>query len=173
MDIYPVNVMESVRLHARLLGFRVHFILSGLTDQYPPLGRSVFGCLRSTARAEYLKLVRENLLRKIAREGAVVILRRGWDKLSSAALEAAWSIYEADESVTRARESGRQSARGRRTAGSVSTNRKTHVLNRYQGLAVAAMASVVTPEKPYVSLSKIISHASECEDSITPHSSAS
>jgi hypothetical protein len=32
MDIYPVHVMESVRLHARLLGFRVHFIPSGLTD---------------------------------------------------------------------------------------------------------------------------------------------
>jgi hypothetical protein len=168
MDIYPVHVMESVRLQARLLGFRVHFIPSGLTDQYQPLDRSVFGCLKSTARAEYLKLVREEPLRKIAREDAVIILRRSWDKLSSAALEEAWSIYEADESVARAPEPGRRSASGRRAAGSTSSSQPIRVLNRYQGLAVAAMGSAGTQEKPYVSLSKIMTHASEFEDRIAP-----
>jgi hypothetical protein len=49
MDIYPAYITESVRLQARLLGFNVHFIPSGLADKYRPLDRSIFGCMKSTA----------------------------------------------------------------------------------------------------------------------------
>jgi hypothetical protein len=50
MDIYPAHITESVRLQARLLGFNVYVMPSGLTDKYRPLDRSLFGCMKSTAR---------------------------------------------------------------------------------------------------------------------------
>jgi hypothetical protein len=49
MDVHPAHLMSSVRLQATLLGFPVHFIPCGLTDQYQPLDRSLFGCIKSTA----------------------------------------------------------------------------------------------------------------------------
>jgi hypothetical protein len=55
-DIYPVHIAKSVRLQARLLGFNIHFIPYGMTDKYQTLDRSIFGCMKSTARAEDLKL---------------------------------------------------------------------------------------------------------------------
>jgi hypothetical protein len=42
MDIYPAHITESMRLQARLLGFNVHFIPSGLTNKYQQLDRSIF-----------------------------------------------------------------------------------------------------------------------------------
>jgi hypothetical protein len=50
MDIYPAHITQSVRLQGRLLGFNVHFIRSRLTDTYQPLNRSIFICMKSTAR---------------------------------------------------------------------------------------------------------------------------
>jgi hypothetical protein len=59
MGVYLVQVMASVRLQAQLLGFHIPFIPSGVTDQYQPLDRSIFSCIKSTARVEYLKLRRD------------------------------------------------------------------------------------------------------------------
>jgi hypothetical protein len=74
MNIYPVHIAESVRLQAQLLGFDVHFIPSGMTDKYQPLDRSIFGCMKSTIRAEDLKLARDSPERRITKDHAVQIL---------------------------------------------------------------------------------------------------
>jgi hypothetical protein len=52
LDISPVHVMASVQMHAQLLGFNVHFIASGWTDDYQLLDRSVLGAIKSTGRAD-------------------------------------------------------------------------------------------------------------------------
>jgi hypothetical protein len=65
MDIYQVDTAELVRRQARFLGFNVHFIPSGMTGKYQPLYCSIFGCMKSTARVEYLKLVRDVDINKI------------------------------------------------------------------------------------------------------------
>jgi hypothetical protein len=71
MDIYPIHITESVRLTARIPGFDVHFIPFGMTDWSQPLDYSIFGCMKSTAGAEYLKLVRDSPERRITKEHAV------------------------------------------------------------------------------------------------------
>jgi hypothetical protein len=75
MDIYPVHIAESVRLQARLLGFDVHFIPSGMTNKYQALDCSIFGCMKSTARPEYLKLICDSPERRITKEHAIQILQ--------------------------------------------------------------------------------------------------
>jgi hypothetical protein len=49
MDIYTVHIMQSVRAHAALRGFKVHFIPSGVTDRRQPLDRAIFGSMKATA----------------------------------------------------------------------------------------------------------------------------
>jgi hypothetical protein len=139
MDVYPVHATESVRVQARVLGFNVHFVPAGLTDQYQPLDRSVFGCVKSTARAEYLKLMRGDPVRKIARADAIAILRTAWERLSSVALEAAWSISEEAEPMPIARGPGRKARTGARGAGPVKAGGRSPILNRHQGLGSDAV----------------------------------
>jgi hypothetical protein len=166
MDIYPVHVMDSVRVQAKVLGFNVYFIPSGFTDQYQPLDRSVFGSVKSTARAEYLKLVRGDALRKITREDAMAILRKAWETLSTASLETARSIYEEVEPSPIARKPRMKASKGARWAGSVIARNRMPILNRYQGLGIAAVSLLATAEKPYVSCAKIVKHASGFEASL-------
>jgi hypothetical protein len=164
MDIYPVHVMEPVRLQARLLGFNVHFIPSGQTDKYQPLDRSVFGCLKSTARAEYLKLVRDDPSRRITKEVAVQMLQRAWDELSVIALEAAWAIYQEGNQNARRRADDR-SAQGpsrRRKAASIG-EKKRQVFSRYEGAVIAALLALATEEKPFVAMRRIVAFAHDVE----------
>jgi hypothetical protein len=101
LDISPIHVMTSVRMHAQLLGFNVHFIASGLTDHYRLLDRSVFGAIKSTGRADDLRLMRAAPSRKITKKDAGRILGIAWRKRSCAALEASWSVYDAIRSSQR------------------------------------------------------------------------
>jgi hypothetical protein len=63
-----------------------------MTGKYQSFYHSIFGCMKSTARAEYLKLVRDSPERRIPKEYAVQILQTAWDTLSVTTLGSAWSI---------------------------------------------------------------------------------
>jgi hypothetical protein len=164
MDIYPVHVTEPVRLQARLLGFTVHFIPSGQTDKYQPLDRSVFGCLKSTARLEYLKLVRDSPARRITKEDAVQMLQRAWNKLSVFALEAAWEIYQEGDQNARRRAGGRSSQGPSRRRRAASTGQKRHqVFSRYEAAVITSLLSLATEEKPFVAMRRIVAFAHDID----------
>jgi hypothetical protein len=168
MDVYPVHATESVRVQAKVLGFNVHFVPAGLTDQYQPLDRSVFGCVKSTARAEYLKLMRGDPARKITRADAIAILRTAWERLSGPALEAAWSIYEEAEPMLIARGPGRRARTVARGAGPVRAGGRRPILNRHQGLGIDAVRLLATSDKPCVPFAKIVKHGWDFEASLKP-----
>jgi hypothetical protein len=63
-----------------------------LTDKYQPLDRYIFGRVKSRARADYLKHVRESPVHGITKNDAVQMLSIAWDILSVTALESTWSI---------------------------------------------------------------------------------
>jgi hypothetical protein len=92
MDIYPVHIVESVRLQAPLLEFDINFIPSGMTDKSQTLDRCIFGCRKYIARAEYLKLVRDSPECRITKEPTVQLLQTACDRLSVATFESAWAI---------------------------------------------------------------------------------
>jgi hypothetical protein len=50
IDIYPIYIQEAAKQLAAELGIILHFIPAGLTDQFQPLDRRVFGCLKSSVR---------------------------------------------------------------------------------------------------------------------------
>jgi hypothetical protein len=97
MDIYPVHLIPSVKRRALLLGFQVHFIPAGLTDQYQPLDRAVFGCLKATARSLYSRSVHDAPGGSITRRKAVEIFQESWQQLSGGVLEAASAAFEEKE----------------------------------------------------------------------------
>jgi hypothetical protein len=158
MDIYPVHIDESVRLQARLLGFDVHFIPSGMTDNYRPLDCFIFGCMKFTARAEDLELARDSPERRITKEHAVQILQTPWDRLSVTTLTSQWSIYQDQEhqtDIARTRDSGQK--------GEVANTIKHRVFTRYEGIAIAAVLAFATEENPFVAMRKITQYTRDFE----------
>jgi hypothetical protein len=147
MDIYPVHIMDSVRMQAKVFGLNLHVIPSGLTDQYQPLDRSVFGSITSTARAEYLKLVRGNALRKMTRADAITILRKAWETLSTATLEAAWCIYEEAEPIPIAREPRTKASTQHSHESLMDVNDRPN-LRRKRSLTHGAMSPASNPGPP-------------------------
>jgi hypothetical protein len=151
MDIYPVHIADSVRLQVQLLKFEVYFIPCGMTDKSQPLDHSIFSCMKSTARAEYLKLVRDSPECRITKEHAVQILQTACDRLSVATLESARTIYQDQEHwtrITRTRDSGQR--------GKVASTTKHCEFTRYEGIAIAAVLAFATEEKSFVTMRKII-----------------
>jgi hypothetical protein len=156
LDISPVHVMASVRMHAQLLGFNVHFIASGWTDHYQPLDRSVLGANKSTGRADDLRLMRAAPSRKISKEDAVRISRTSWCKRSCAALEAAWSVNDGDQVVTALSEAEERHSSKRRPKSPIISRSKASECSRHRGFALAAIAALSRVERPRVSLAIIV-----------------
>jgi hypothetical protein len=93
LDCYLAHMTRTVRSTAARLKIRLHFIPIGRTDKLQPLDRRIFGCLKATARAEYRRFSMAHPCEKIRTPDAGTMLRRSWDHLSLAAMEAAWMIY--------------------------------------------------------------------------------
>jgi hypothetical protein len=156
LDISPVHVLASVRMHAQLLGFNVHFIASGSTDHDRPLDRSVLGAIKSTGRADDLRLMRAALSRKISKEDAVRIVRISWRKRSCAALEAVWRVNDGDQVVTPSSEAEERHSSKRRPKSPIISRSKVSVFSRHRGFALAVIAALSRVERPHVSLAIIV-----------------
>jgi hypothetical protein len=144
MDIYRVHVMPAVKRRAHLLGFKVHFIPAGRTDQLQPLDRTVFGCLKATARSLYCRFVHDAPGAKVTPEDAVEIFQRSWETLSGGALEAAWAIYEEQEPP-------KVPLQRRRRLGGVH-NDVRRSLSLYEAIAIEGILCHMTETKPYVGM---------------------
>jgi hypothetical protein len=165
MEIYPAHITESMRLQARILGFNVHFIPSGLTDKYQPFDRSIFGCMKSTARGECLKFFQGSPGRKITKEDAVKMLRAARDKLSVTVLESAWKVYEEDERSDGAPLQAPRAPRNShpRSGRNSRSTTKQRVFTRYEGIAIAAVMGLTTKEKLFVGMRRIVQYARDYE----------
>jgi hypothetical protein len=93
LDIYPVHVQATARALAESLNITLHFIPSGMTDQYQPLDRRVFGCLKSSARKCFMRRAFQERTRRVEKKDAVRILIQCWKGILEETIRSSWSIY--------------------------------------------------------------------------------
>jgi hypothetical protein len=93
LDIYPVHVQEIARKHADSLNIQLHFIPAGPTDQYQPLDRRIFGCLKASARGRFMRRAQEERGRRVDKQEAVQCLIHCWENLSQDTVRCAWGIH--------------------------------------------------------------------------------
>jgi hypothetical protein len=83
--------------YASELGIRLLFIPPGLTDEFQPLDRFVFGVMKANCRRMYrVHTAAEGVMTKQTAAGFLV---RAWEAVSSQVLDDAWSIYEESDMV--------------------------------------------------------------------------
>jgi hypothetical protein len=81
------------RLYPRDLGMTLHFIPAGMTDQFQPLDRRAFACLKSSARGYFMRTPRLAKAARIQKRQAIEILFKSWNRLSESVIGEAWSVY--------------------------------------------------------------------------------
>jgi hypothetical protein len=97
IDIYVAHIQEQAKHLAAELGIILHFIPAGLTDQFQPLDRRVFGRLKSSVRSWFMRRPRDQRREKATKPEAVEVLIKCWTQLSESVVEEAWSVYSRDE----------------------------------------------------------------------------
>jgi hypothetical protein len=94
LDCYSVHRAEAMRTHAAELGIHFLFIPPGLTDEFQPLDRFVFGAMKATCRRLYALHCRSNPSCAMDRKIAAAFLIRAWEGVSTQVLEEAWAVYD-------------------------------------------------------------------------------
>jgi hypothetical protein len=95
LDCYSAHRTDAVRATADLLNIRLHFIPPGMTDEFQPLDRRVFGILKSYGKMLFLRRLTTCVGRR-TKQNAVQDLMAAWEHLLPTAIEAAWDIYESE-----------------------------------------------------------------------------
>jgi hypothetical protein len=94
LDCYSVHRAERIRAHAGELGINFLFVPPGLTDEFQPLDRFVFGALKATSRRLYALHCRSDPFCSMDKKTAAGFLIRAWEGISTQVLEEAWAIYD-------------------------------------------------------------------------------
>lgn len=97
LDMYASHRMDDVIAAANHMNIEFHFIPPGLTDEFQPLDRRVFGCLKAAGKTAFRHLYRRNPEQKFSTRCAVECLVKAWDHLSSEVIDEAWGIYTTNE----------------------------------------------------------------------------
>ena len=97
LDCYSVHRTDEIRQLAKTLGIELIFIPPGLTDEYQPLDRAVFGVMKQHFRQLWRKQYSQNPSEPFTRAKAVQLLVPAWERVSPSVLENAWTIYEDPE----------------------------------------------------------------------------
>ena len=92
-DMYSSHRDAEVRELASRLNIEVYFIPPGLTDEFQPLDRRVFGCLKAGGKAAFRVLYRKDPGQKFTTQSAVSCLVKAWTHLSDKVISDAWDIY--------------------------------------------------------------------------------
>jgi hypothetical protein len=100
-NICPVHTQGQAKALARDLGITLRFIPARITDQYQPLDRQVFGCLKSSARSRFMKMPGSERSGRIDRRQAIEVLIKWRNQLSESVVQEAWLVYETEEDVDR------------------------------------------------------------------------
>jgi hypothetical protein len=99
LDVYPVHVQQHAKELMRDLGIALRFIPAGMTDQYQPLDRRVFGRLKSSEGSSLMRMPRCGRSGRIKKHEAVEQLIKCWDRLAESVVEEAWSVYATGQDV--------------------------------------------------------------------------
>lgn len=94
LDCYSVHRSDDIRKLAESLSIELLFIPPGLTDEYQPLDRAVFGVMKQHFRHLWRKQYVQNPEERFTRAKAVELLVPAWERVSPQVLEDAWTIYD-------------------------------------------------------------------------------
>jgi hypothetical protein len=76
------------------MGIVLQFIPPGLTDEFQPLDRLVFGALKATAKHLFQQAYWQDPRHVFNRQSASQHMIQAWNRLQSHVIEEAWDIYE-------------------------------------------------------------------------------
>lgn len=93
LDTYTANVGEQIKNLAETLNIKLYYIPPGLTDEFQPLDRRVFGCLKATARSLFRKDYNYSRLTKFTKKVSVSYLIYAWEHLTADVILESWDIY--------------------------------------------------------------------------------
>ena len=94
LDCYTVHKTDEIRDLAHALDIELIYIPPGLTDEYQPLDRAVFGVMKQHFRYLWRKQYEADPSQRFSRAKAVQLLIPAWERVSPEVLEDAWTVYE-------------------------------------------------------------------------------
>lgn len=94
LDCYSVHRCDEVRQLAESLFIELIFIPPGLTDEFQPLDRAVFGVMKQHFRRLWRKQYRDNPEERFSKAKAIELLVPAWERVSPDVLADAWTVYE-------------------------------------------------------------------------------
>ena len=96
IDVYSCHRTELAKQMAASLNITLHYIPVGCTDEYQPLDRRVFGCLKATGKSHIHKILSEEHGSKIGMIRSIRIIIWAWEHLTTETILNAWNIYGED-----------------------------------------------------------------------------
>jgi hypothetical protein len=103
MDCYKVHLDRQIRADAdSMFQIKFHFIPAGLTDEWQPLDRAVFGVVKAISRRLYREEMFDQMFERVNKRKATEMLLEAWSRVSHATYRRAWRCYdliEDDEKV--------------------------------------------------------------------------
>jgi hypothetical protein len=97
LDCYTAHRTEVIKRQAADQGITLHFVPPGLTDEFQPLDRKVFGVLKANARALFHTRMVNDPFANRTKIDAVQDMINCWEHLDHDVIEDAWEIYMNDE----------------------------------------------------------------------------
>ena len=94
LDCYKTHKSELTRNLAKNLNISLHFIPPGMTDEFQPLDRKIFGIVKAHAKKFYRKRVK-NGIGNITKSGACQDMIQAWDLIKESSVLDSWNIYDA------------------------------------------------------------------------------
>lgn len=94
LDSYKAHRCQSIIDLAETLNIKLYFIPPGMTDEFQPLDRNVFGCLKATARYLFRKEYNQSKEKKFTKLHAAQCMVWAWEHLQSHIIQESWSIYQ-------------------------------------------------------------------------------
>lgn len=94
LDCYSVHRTEAMRSYAESIRIHLVFIPPGLTDEFQPLDRFVFGAMKAAFRRLSERHCQSDPFCVMTKKIAAAFLIRAWEGVGTQVLEGAWLIYD-------------------------------------------------------------------------------
>ena len=82
MDVFKAHITPAAKQAAEDNNIKIHLIPAGMTDEYQPLDKRIFGPMKSHARKMFRLAIRENPDLKRTKKDACAEIVRCWELLS-------------------------------------------------------------------------------------------
>ena len=92
LDCYAAHRSEPVKEYAQLLNIILHFIPPGMTDEFQPLDRKIFGIVKAYAKRLYRMRIKKT--GKISKKDACQDMIQAWENIDEIPIFESWDIYQ-------------------------------------------------------------------------------